>query len=160
MAALPRARTKKKELELLQLGIGVTVLLFNVMATARGPVLTETSGIRQTVPLALSPPAVLEPRIVETVWKCIVCSMWNNYRFNMCSGCNSNRKEGPLYKNDKYHAKKKKYEQSYKRGTRPDPWYCDRKGCKKANEYYLLDCVHCRKRRPAFEHMPLKQKKD
>ncbi|MBX9637189.1 MAG: hypothetical protein K2Q45_06530 [Nitrosomonas sp.] len=152
---------KKKELQLLQLGAGKTVLLFNVKATAQGPILTIDSGIRETAPIPLSPPVMLEPRIVETVWKCIVCSVWNNYKFNRCcKACNSDRKEGPAYKNDKFYATKKKYGQSYKRGTRPEPWYCNRKGCKKANEYYVYECAYCQQKKPAFEYMPMKQKKN
>jgi len=135
--------------ELLEIGIGGCVQLFNVKSTCHGLFVTAKSGVRsvavvQPLPPPLSPPRPCEPPRPPCKWQCIVCGWLNYPSKSVCLDCNSTRKEGPLYKNERLFLKresvvKRKFE-------RLPQWMC--KGCRHRDNFYFRDtCVKCGEKR-------------
>jgi hypothetical protein len=91
-----------KSRQLLDVGIGGRVLLFNVKVTRRGEMfVTSGSGVkkieREPDPIAtLTPPPLLGPSQKPERWHCTVCLYFNYASKSVCRGCHLQRKQGPL----------------------------------------------------------------
>jgi hypothetical protein len=91
-----------KSRQLLDVGIGGRVLLYNVKVARRGEMfVTSGSGVkkieREPDPVAtLTPPPLLGPWQKPERWHCVVCLYFNYASKSVCRGCNLQRKQGPL----------------------------------------------------------------
>jgi hypothetical protein len=93
--------------ELVKIGVGGLVQLFNVKSTCRGFYLTGKSGVRHVVVLEPPHPPLLPPRPCLPPrplykWQCIVCAHVNYPSKSVCYGCGYTRKEGPMYKDGRF----------------------------------------------------------
>jgi hypothetical protein len=142
----------KKATELLAIGIGGYVKLYNVKvsATEGGVVLvTASSGVR-----AVGPPANRKDENLDEMaaarhqahqqppsrWNCLACNWLNFSSTTVCSSCNMTRKQGPvgpveLFKD--LHGPPYTYE----------TWSCDTCFARK-NSHWKNECWKCGKDRP------------
>jgi|JI10StandDraft_1071094.scaffolds.fasta_scaffold1071444_1 hypothetical protein len=93
--------------EVVEIGIGCLVQLFNVKSTRRGLFVTAKSGVKRWIaveppPPPLSPPRPCEPPRPLYKWQCIVCAHVNYPSKSVCYGCGYTRKEGPMYKDARF----------------------------------------------------------
>lgn len=98
---------ESKSRELLDIGIGGFVQLFNIKSTCHDLFVTAKSGVRRIVfaqppPPPLSPPRPCEPPRPLYKWQCIVCSYVNYPSKSVCFKCGSTRREGPMYKDSRF----------------------------------------------------------
>lgn len=143
----------EKSSELLRIGIGGHVALFNVKVKVhqqREVIFIErSSGIRTYDPPApatplpsLSPPPPLRFGLDKSSekWICVSCGFQNFPSKGKCWKCEMSRKEGPLYK-DSRHFKVEKAEACpvYERLLQ---WMC--LACRNRENFYFRDtCVRC-----------------
>jgi hypothetical protein len=93
--------------ELVEIGVGGLVQLFNVKSTLRGLFVTAKSGVKRWLvleppPPPLSPPRPCQPPRPRYKWQCIVCAHVNYPSKSVCFGCGYARKEGPMYKDARF----------------------------------------------------------
>ncbi len=93
--------------ELLEIGFGGLVQLFNVKSYGRGLFVTGKSGMKkivvtQPLPPPLSPPRPCQPTRPLYKWQCIVCSHVNYPSKSVCYACGNTRREGPMYKDARH----------------------------------------------------------
>jgi hypothetical protein len=88
--------------QLLDIGVGGLVQLFNVKVSTQGDMfVTSRSGVRRVERepppvIPLSPPLPLGPPQKPTKWICITCNYVNYPGVSVCRGCSLQRKQGPL----------------------------------------------------------------
>jgi hypothetical protein len=142
----------EKSKQLLDIGVGGRVLLFNVKVTSRGSFVTSGSGIKKIErgpdPIVLpSPPPLLGAPQEPEKWYCVVCLYLNYASKSVCRGCNLQRKQGPLPGNTWNFRFDSIPRRQFKRLPQ---WMCD--VCRFRDNFYLRDtCVKCRATRKEKE---------
>jgi hypothetical protein len=94
----------EKATELLQVGIGGIVKLYNVRLSYDSAILTTitaNSGIRVLVEAPIpecnpiGPPPIINAK-PPTRWNCLVCNWLNYSSTSVCKSCKTTRKQGPV----------------------------------------------------------------
>jgi hypothetical protein len=151
----------EKSKQLLDIGIGGYVLLYNVKVTQRGVFVTSGSGVRKMErepdPVApLTPPPLLGPLQKPEKWYCVVCLYLNFVSKSVCHGCDLQRKQGPLPKHTWDYRFDSVEPYVFKRFPQ---WMCDR--CRHRDNFYFHDiCVKCGDTRKEKKTKSKKRKKN
>jgi hypothetical protein len=136
----------EKAKELLEIGIGTEVKLYNVRlsydsdAKVMAMTITANSGIRVIVNNVRSEtPPVGPPALITTRppprWHCLMCNWLNYSSCTVCFSCNTTRKQGPEGPASLF---------SHLHGPpyTHDPWTCQRCFARK-NSYWRDECWKC-----------------